>query len=86
MWDQKGTNKTLALMGLGFFCQLLKSPKLPLIIFIFSHLVGYVWIYVFELDLDLATVIGFKSNHLSNVSERECKWYFVVTFVRTYVI
>ena len=30
----------------------------------FSHLVGYVWIYVFELDLDLAIVIGFKSNHL----------------------
>ena len=24
-------------------------------IFMFSHLVGYFWIYVFELDLDLAT-------------------------------
>ena len=32
-WDQKGTNKTLAPMGLGLFCQLLTSPKLPLIIF-----------------------------------------------------
>ena len=30
----KETNKTLAPMGLGFFCQLLTSPKLPLIIFI----------------------------------------------------
>ena len=29
----KGTNKTLAPMGLGFFCQLLTSPKLPLTIF-----------------------------------------------------
>ena len=36
MWlgvGPKGTNKTLAPMGLGFFCQLLTSPKLPLIIF-----------------------------------------------------
>ena len=32
-WDQKRTNKTLALMGFGLFCQLLTSPKLPLIIF-----------------------------------------------------
>ena len=32
-WDQKGTNKTLALIDLGLFCQLLTSPKLPLIIF-----------------------------------------------------
>ena len=32
-WDQKRTNKTLALMGLGLFYQLLTSPKLPLIIF-----------------------------------------------------
>ena len=32
-WDQKGTNKTLASMSLGLFCQLLTSPKLPLIIF-----------------------------------------------------
>ena len=32
-WDQKGTNKTLASMGLGLFCKLLTSPKLPLIIF-----------------------------------------------------
>ena len=32
-WDQKGTNKTLAPIGLGLFCQLLTSPKLPLIIF-----------------------------------------------------
>ena len=32
-WDQKGTNKTLVPMGLGLFCQLLTSPKLPLIIF-----------------------------------------------------
>ena len=32
-WDQKGTNKNLAPMGLGLFCQLLTSPKLPLIIF-----------------------------------------------------
>ena len=29
----KGTNKTLAPMGLGLFCQLLTSPKLPLTIF-----------------------------------------------------
>ena len=29
----KGTNKTLAPMGLGLFNQLLTSPKLPLIIF-----------------------------------------------------
>ena len=28
-----GTNKTLAPMGLGLFCQLLTSPKLPLTIF-----------------------------------------------------
>ena len=26
-WDQKGTNKTLALTGLGLFCQLLTSPN-----------------------------------------------------------
>ena len=32
-WDQKGINKTLVPMGLGLFCQLLISPKLPLIIF-----------------------------------------------------
>ena len=32
-WDQKGTNKTLAPMGLELFCQLLTNPKLPLIIF-----------------------------------------------------
>ena len=32
-WDQKGTNKTLAPMGLWLFCQLLTSPKLSLIIF-----------------------------------------------------
>ena len=32
-WDQNGTNKTLAPMGLGLFCQLLISPKLQLIIF-----------------------------------------------------
>ena len=32
-WDQKGTNKTLAPMGPGLFCQLLTSSKLPLIIF-----------------------------------------------------
>ena len=32
-WDQKRTNKTLAPMGLRLFCQLLTSPKLPLIIF-----------------------------------------------------
>ena len=32
-WDQKGINKTLALMGFKLFCQLLTSPKLPLIIF-----------------------------------------------------
>ena len=32
-WDQKGTNKILAPMGLGLFCQLLTSPKLSLIIF-----------------------------------------------------
>ena len=32
-WDQKGTNKTLPPMGLRLFCQLLTSPKLPLIIF-----------------------------------------------------
>ena len=32
-WDQKGTNKTLAPMGLGLFYQLLTSPKLPLTIF-----------------------------------------------------
>ena len=32
-WDQKGTNKTLAPMGLELFYQLLTSPKLPLIIF-----------------------------------------------------
>ena len=32
-WDQKGTNKTLAPMGLGLFNQLLTSSKLPLIIF-----------------------------------------------------
>ena len=30
---KKGTNKTLTLMGLGFFYQLLTNPKLPLIIF-----------------------------------------------------
>ena len=29
----KGTNKILAPIGLGFFYQLLTSPKLPLIIF-----------------------------------------------------
>ena len=29
----KGTTKTLAPMGLGLFCQLLTSPKLPLTIF-----------------------------------------------------
>ena len=29
----KGTNKTLAPMGLGLICQLLTNPKLPLIIF-----------------------------------------------------
>ena len=29
----KGTNKTLAPMSLELFCQLLTSPKLPLIIF-----------------------------------------------------
>ena len=28
-----GTNKTLSPMGLGLFCQLLTSPKLPLTIF-----------------------------------------------------
>ena len=36
MWlgeGPKGTNKTLALMGLGPFCQLLTHPKLPLTIF-----------------------------------------------------
>ena len=32
-WEQKGTNKILAPIGLGLFCQLLTSPKLPLIIF-----------------------------------------------------
>ena len=32
-WDQTRTNKTLAPMGLGLFCQLLTSLKLPLIIF-----------------------------------------------------
>ena len=32
-WYQKVTNKTLTPMGLGFFCQLLTSPKLLLIIF-----------------------------------------------------
>ena len=32
-WDQKETNKTLTPMSLGLFCQLLTSPKLPLIIF-----------------------------------------------------
>ena len=32
-WDQKGTNKILAPMGLEFFCQLLTTLKLPLIIF-----------------------------------------------------
>ena len=32
-WDQNGTNKTLAPMGLGAFYQLLTSPKLLLIIF-----------------------------------------------------
>ena len=32
-WDQKGTNKTLAPIGLGLFYQLLTSPKLPLILF-----------------------------------------------------
>ena len=32
-WDQRGTNKTLAPMSLGLFCQLLTSPKLPSIIF-----------------------------------------------------
>ena len=31
-WDQKRTNKTLVPMGLGLFCQLLTSSKLPLII------------------------------------------------------
>ena len=30
---KKGTNKTLAPMGLELFCQLLISPKLPLTIF-----------------------------------------------------
>ena len=29
----KETNKTLTPMGIGFFCQLLTSPKLQLIIF-----------------------------------------------------
>ena len=36
MWlgvGPKGTNKTLAPMGLGLFRQLLTSPKLPLTIF-----------------------------------------------------
>ena len=32
-WDHKGTNKTLAPMGLGLFCQLLTSLKFSLIIF-----------------------------------------------------
>ena len=36
MWlgvEPKGTNKTLVPMGLGLFCQLSTSPKLPLTIF-----------------------------------------------------
>ena len=36
MWlgvGPKGTNKTIAPMGLVLFCQLLTSPKVPLIIF-----------------------------------------------------
>ena len=31
--NQKGINKTIAPIGLGLFCQLLTSSKLPLIIF-----------------------------------------------------
>ena len=33
MWLGVEPNKTLAPMGFGLFCQLLTSPKLPLIIF-----------------------------------------------------
>ena len=32
-WDQKETNKNVAPMGIELFCQLLTSPKFPLIIF-----------------------------------------------------
>ena len=46
----KGTNNTLAPMGLGLICQLLTSPKLPLIIF---NTTIYIYIYTHNCTLGL---------------------------------
>ena len=51
-WDQKGTNKTLAPIGLGLFCQLLASPKLPLI---------YIYIYIYKTE-------AFKTSTIFHIS------------------
>ena len=61
-WDQKGTNKTLAPIGLGLFCQLLTSPKLPLI-----SLYIYIYIYIYKTEAFEASTIF----HISTILKKK---------------